>query len=118
MPVDDLLEQAVALLMHEELESNRLEVTIAPCWGNYGDDGRWNRLVEWRNPEWYQELCATYTANRSRPRRRRKHDTLIKRANILRALQEIGGGYLPHRKCPTGLSIRRRAHPRDVSGKR
>lgn len=90
--VDDLLEQAVAILMQEELEYNRLDVTLAPCHGHYGDDGRYRRIVESRNPAWYRDLCSEYTSGRTRPRNRKKHDTLIKRQLILRALEDIGNG--------------------------
>lgn len=88
----DLLEQCVAKLMADELERSRLAVTLAPCWGRYGDDGRKRRIVEDQNPTWYRRLCAMYQLNRSRPRRKRKPDTLIKRRHTLRALDEIWGG--------------------------
>ena len=91
-PEPDLLEQCIAKMMAEDLEANRLLVTLAPCWGWYGDDGRYRRIVEGRNPRWYREFCAMYQSNRSRTRRGRKPDTLIKRRHTLRALDEIWEG--------------------------
>lgn len=88
----DLLHQAVALLMHDELSDNRLLVGLADCWGHMGDDGRRRRVVEWQNPEWYRDFCAAWGSGRSRPRRKRHGDTLIKRQHVLRALAEIGHG--------------------------
>lgn len=88
----DLLEQCVARLMADELESRRLSVTLVRCWGWYGDEGRKRRVVEERNPSWYRRLCAMYQSGRTRPRRSQKPDTLIKRRCVLRALDEIEGG--------------------------
>lgn len=50
------------------------------------------RVVEECNPDWYRRLCAEYLSERSRPRRRSKVDTAIKRANVLRALHEMESG--------------------------
>lgn len=78
--------------MRQQLESQRLTVSLAPAKGWMGEDGKLLRVVEAQNPQWYREFCAQYEANRTRPRYGRKPDTLIKRAHTLRALQEIENG--------------------------
>ena len=50
------------------------------------------RLVESENPRWYRDLCAEYEVKRSRPRNRKSHDTLIRRAHVIRALKAIKSG--------------------------
>lgn len=92
MSSPDLLHQAVAELMREELRCSRLSVSLAPCWGWMGDDGRLRRVVEEQNPAWYREFCGQYQSNRRRPRTKRHGDTLIKRRHTLRALAEIAAG--------------------------
>ncbi len=92
MDEPDLLQQCVAQMMHDELEQRRLDVYLSPAWGGYGDDGRKIRAVMDKNPRWYQEFCASYPSNRSRPRRRCKPDTAIKRRRTLEALRELSNG--------------------------
>jgi hypothetical protein len=88
----DLLQQCIAKMLHDELECRRLDVYLSPAWGSYGDDGKQLRVAMDQNPRWYREFCAAYPANRSRPRRRSKPDTIIKRRHTLRALREIAAG--------------------------
>ena len=82
----------VAQVMLWELEGSRLRVTLAPsqvghCWR------RRIRVVEETNPEWYQRFCSEHSDSlRTRPRKRKKPDTYIKRAHTLRALNEIASG--------------------------
>lgn len=90
----DLYHQAVAALMLDELDYQRLTVGLAPCWGWMGDDGRQRRVIEERNPAWYMEFCRQYPSGRTRPRRKRHGDTLIKRRHTLRALAEISSGHV------------------------
>ncbi len=73
--------------MKAQLESERLFVVLVPL-----ADGRKARRAVGHNPVWYRELCARYHSGRKRSRTREKHDTLIKRANALRALDEIASG--------------------------
>ena len=88
----DLFHQAVAEIMREELETARLVVALVLCDGWMGDDGRKRRVAEDRNPGWYRKFCDQYQHSRTRPRRRKHGDTMIKRAHTLRALAEIGRG--------------------------
>lgn len=77
--------------MYEELASNQLEVGLIPA-----DDKKHYshcvRAVFQQNPQWYQELCKRYEANRKKPRRSWKHDTRIKRRHILNILQRLANG--------------------------
>lgn len=88
------LEQCIAEQMRHELASRRLEVVLVPSPVEHWPTDRQRRVVCERNPAWYREFCRQYPANRSRPRQRRKHDTLIKRQHTLRALAEIENGRL------------------------
>lgn len=82
--------KAAADFMLHELETQRLTVVLMPsCFPEIALRGGKVRSVQERNPQWYQDFCNAYAANRSRPRRTMKHDTLIKRSHTLRALQEI-----------------------------
>jgi len=84
----------IAEQMRHELASRRLEVVLVPSPVEYWPTEQQRRVVCERNPKWYRELCRQYESNRTRPRRRRKSDTLIKRAHTLRALAEIEDGSL------------------------
>lgn len=87
-----LLHQLIAEQMRHELASRRLEVVLAPSPVEHWPTDRQRRVVRERNPAWYREFCRQYPANRTRPRQRRKHDTMIKRQHTLRALAEIENG--------------------------
>lgn len=78
--------------MRHELASRRLEVVLVPSSVEHWPTDRQRRVVCERNPGWYRELCRQYPSRRSRPRRRAKPDTAIKRAHTLRALAEIENG--------------------------
>ena len=80
--------------MRHELTSRRLEVVLVPSPVELWPTEQQRRVVCERNPGWYRELCRQYDSNRTRPRRRRKPDTLIKRQHVLRALAEIENGRL------------------------
>lgn len=80
------------MMMHDELDGRRLDVYLVPCWGAYADDGRRRRVAIGRNPGWYRQFCQQYQSQRTRPRRKRHGDTMIKRHHPLRALREIAGG--------------------------
>lgn len=82
----------IAERMRDELDGRRLEVVLVPSPVEFWPTNQQRRVVCERNPAWYRELCSQYPANRSRPRRRRKPDTLIKRRHVLRALAEIENG--------------------------
>ena len=81
-----------AQVMAWELESSRLRVGLAPS--QIGREWRRRiRVVEETNPEWYQRFCAEHSDSlRTRPRKRQKADTYIKRAHTLRALYELASG--------------------------
>lgn len=87
-----LLHQLIAEQMREELASRRLEIVLVPSPVEHWPTDRQRRVVCERNPGWYREFCRQYPSNRTRPRQRRKHDTLIKRQHTLRALAEIENG--------------------------
>lgn len=87
-----LLHQLIAEQMHRELAGHRLEVVLVPSPVEHWPTDRQRRVVCERNPGWYRELCRQYPSHRSRPRRRRKPDTMIKRRHTLRALAEIENG--------------------------
>jgi hypothetical protein len=83
-------EEAVATIMREELETSRLMVVLVPSDLSHQPTRRKRRVAEERNPEWYRNLCALYQSDRAH---RRKHgDTIIRRAHVLRALNEIANG--------------------------
>jgi hypothetical protein len=87
-----LLHQLIAEQMRHELASRRLEVVLVPSPVEFWPTQQQRRVVCERNPAWYRELCRQYPSSRSRPRRRAKPDTAIKRAHTLRALAEIQDG--------------------------
>ncbi|MCP5096246.1 MAG: hypothetical protein GY943_11895, partial [Chloroflexi bacterium] len=92
----DLLEQCIASMMRDELESRRLDVVLVPCTGHMRDEGKMRRVAIERNPEWYRQLCSRYPSSRKpRPRQRRHVDTLIKRKNVLRALERLANNGKP-----------------------
>lgn len=102
--MDDYLEQAIAALMREELLYSRLDVTLAPSPPEFQPTRRRRRIVEERNPAWYRRLCREWPSNRTWPRRKRHGDTRIKRAHVLRALEELANG-----RCRSEYA--RRLHP-------
>lgn len=95
----ELADTANAML--GDLMYQRLRVTLAPSQSDDVQRGRMIRVVEQQNPRWYRELCREYTARRSKPRRRRKHDMLLKRQHVMRALEEIADG-----RCQTEYAQR------------
>jgi len=84
--------QLIAEQMRHELASTRLEVVLVPSPVEHWPTDRQRRVVCERNPAWYREFCRQYPSRRTRPRRRAKPDTAIKRAHTLRALAEIQDG--------------------------
>ena len=70
-----------------ELESQKIEVCLIPL-----PDGRKKRVAFEQNPEWYRRFCALYESGRSRPRKRSKSDTLIKRRATIAALRKLQSG--------------------------
>jgi hypothetical protein len=79
-----------AVHMLGELERNRLEVVLSPC--ERGDPHRMIRVTNSTNPGWYRDLCAKYPVKRSKPRKRAKPDTAIRRAGVVAALKSIING--------------------------
>jgi hypothetical protein len=79
--------------MLADLDYYHLEVVLIP---SHDPDcamrGGKIRVAHEHNAEWYQDFCSEYTARRKRPRRKRLHDTLIKRSNTRRGLLEIING--------------------------
>ncbi len=79
-------------LMLDLLESQRLEVQLVPLnprMRNYNAGGM-KRVAANRNTKWYSDFCRRHLS--SRKRNRRKWDTRIKRANILRILRRLAEG--------------------------
>jgi hypothetical protein len=68
--------------------AGQLEVVLVPA-PEPKHSGHMVRCVANQNPRWYQHFCSLYTAHRARPRTGRKHDTLIKRRETVRALEII-----------------------------
>lgn len=76
-------------LMLNQLESHQLRVELAPLnprLRNYNEGGC-KRVVVDANPIWYRRFCGRHLS--SRKRNHRKPDTKIKRANTLRALNQL-----------------------------
>lgn len=92
IPPPSYLERLIAEQMRHELASHRLEVVLVPSPVEHWPTDRQRRVVCERNPAWYREFCRQYPSRRTRPRRRAKPDTMIKRAHTLRALAEIENG--------------------------
>jgi len=80
--------QTTASIMKAQLEAERLTVVLVPAKHGAG----MLRAVQNQNPQWYQEFCAQYESQRSKPRKRKHFDTKIKRAHTLRALAELSTG--------------------------
>ncbi len=69
------------------LEAHRLEVQLAPSKRRDRRDHDMIRVVCDHGPKWYRRLCSNHTS--SRAIRRGKHDTRIKRANVLSVLRTL-----------------------------
>jgi len=82
-----------ALWMLIELESQHLEVVLVPSreheWIIRGGK---IRCVQEQNCEWYRKFCEQFPSHRTRPRHKRKFDTLIKRRETVAALEQISDG--------------------------
>lgn len=78
-----LIRQA-ALLMRDELMSNRLHVVKIKTGDGY------IRVAIGQSPRWYSDLCREH--ERRRRKRYRRHRTIIKRCHTLRALERISAG--------------------------
>lgn len=82
-----------AALMLYELEAQRSMVVLLPSTDDsIAKRGGKRRAVAMRNCDWYRRFCRLYDSGRRRPRRRRAHDTLIKRQATRRALLRIMRG--------------------------
>lgn len=88
--------EQTAAFMYNELLHTRLTVTLIPSrLPEIAERGGCIRIVESQNPAWYQALCKAYPSKRTRPRRRNKPDTAIKRQQVLKALQHLANGNPP-----------------------
>lgn len=67
-----------------DLQSNQL-VTILVPQKRHTNEGGMIRVNVSVNPIWYQRMAARHTSQRAV--RRGKHDTALRRANIIRALE-------------------------------
>jgi hypothetical protein len=83
-PLTQALEQMLA-----ELESSRLEVILVPQrrWTNEGGS---IRCAISKNCRWYRAWCLAHPS--SRQRKNSAPDTLIKRANTVRAIEGLIAG--------------------------
>jgi hypothetical protein len=97
--------------MRLELEARRLEVVLIPSPVEFWPTDRQRRVVCERNPGWYRQLCRQHPSRRSRPRRRQKPDTCIKRRHVLRALGEIEDGRLDTEYARLDTEYARRVYP-------
>jgi hypothetical protein len=78
-----------------ELESSMLVTVLVPC-KRQCNEGGMRRVNMSENPRWYKKLCAAHTS--SRGVRRGKHDTKLKRRNILSLLGALASGRTPRSK--------------------
>lgn len=78
-----------------ELESHMLVTVLAPSKRRDRRDHDMIRVNMDENPGWYRRLCEKYPS--SRRTRRGKHDTVIRRANVLSTLRVLSEG----RKTPS-----------------
>jgi hypothetical protein len=76
-------------VMLAELESNRLEVVLAPCKRPSNVCG-YIRVVASRNADWYRKFCAAHPSGRNR--RNALPDTRIRRRDIGRLLRRLSAG--------------------------
>lgn len=73
-----------------ELESSHLEVVLIPSRDpDCAMRGGMIRAVQERNARWCRDFCAMYPKHRTRPRRKRKPDTRIRRELTINGLNEI-----------------------------
>jgi hypothetical protein len=84
-------ERAMAGELLAELGHSRLEVELRPA-PRSTHAQHCIRVVTNRNPPWYRRLCEATPNARKRPRCRRASDTGIKRHQVERALERLGGG--------------------------
>lgn len=73
-----------------ELESHQLQVILAPSRRSDRRETDFIRVCADKNPPWYSRMCAKYPS--SRGIRRGKHDTILKRANVLALLARLSRG--------------------------
>lgn len=76
-------------LMLADLEGNQLITVLVPQ-KRYTNEGGMIRVNMSVNPSWYRSLCARHPSKRGT--RRGKPDTVIRRQNILRALERMIAG--------------------------
>lgn len=91
--LDEPSPQILALTtMLNELESHQLRVELVPLNPSKRgyNEGGCRRVCSDKNPRWYSKFCARHTS--SRGIRRGKHDTRIKRRNVLRLLARLANG--------------------------
>jgi hypothetical protein len=95
-----LRREAQKMLM--ELESSRLEVVLIPSkFPDCAMRGGMIRAVQESNTRWYRDFCSQYTCRRKKLRRKRKHDTMIKREWTIKGLGELIRG-----RCETSYAHR------------
>jgi hypothetical protein len=71
-----------------ELESGWLEVVLTPSrFQECAERGGKIRVVQNQNAEWYKNLCNKFTSQRGR--KRRLHDTSLKRRNVIQILRTL-----------------------------
>lgn len=76
-------------IMLMELQSNFLTVVLVPC-KRFVNECGCIRVAASKNAAWYRKFCANHGS--SRRRKNTLHDTCIKRANTVRALENIIAG--------------------------
>jgi hypothetical protein len=76
-------------IMLAELESSCLEVILVPT-KRYVNVGGCIRVAANKNTQWYREFCARYTSGRGR--KRKKHDTRIRRDDTIAVLNRLIAG--------------------------
>jgi hypothetical protein len=82
-----------AFWMLIELQSQHLEVVLVPSREYEWIIRGWKvRCVQESNCEWYRKFCEQFPSRRTRPRHKKKFDTLIKRRETIAALEQISEG--------------------------
>lgn len=75
--------------MYEDLKSNCLKVCLIDA-PEKQHSGHKIRVAFEQNPDWYRKLCLVYPSKRKS--QKRKFDTAIKRAAIIRMLESLKSG--------------------------
>jgi len=80
--------QGTLEFMYQELKKNKLRVCLVKA-PEQNHPGHMIRVVENKNPWWYQELCRSYPDGRKENHLKKKPRTKLKRKAILKVLERM-----------------------------